>query len=142
MNAASLRSDQAVAPGSVAALIGALPEGSFEVWVNGVAARRLERDRILIPPDAAAGEARLDLRLGDEVIARGRFEIGPAGPGLFGARQIGRETAVVEATGATAAICMFAGTEPARVLDVAAAEDGRQRITIELPANRTGEMPL
>lgn len=82
VNAASFRVETGIVPGSFAAAFGNFAGGLGEVFVNGVAARvvggNTEQVVFRVPESTALGRA--EIQAGG---ARGQFDVGSAGPGIF-----------------------------------------------------------
>lgn len=87
LNAASLRYETGVAPGSLASAFGRFPSLDLNVTVNGAAAHLVAATpsqlNFLVPANVSAGQATLEVRAQSELVAEGRFEVTAAGPGLF-----------------------------------------------------------
>jgi uncharacterized protein (TIGR03437 family) len=87
VNAASLRREQGIAAGSLASAFGAFPSGAVQLTVNGRPARMLAATTnqlsFLVPAETPAGRATLEVRQGEQWIARGQFQVTTAGPGIF-----------------------------------------------------------
>jgi uncharacterized protein (TIGR03437 family) len=87
VNAASFRLQSGVAPGSLAAAFGTFPAGGVSVLVNGEAAQVTASSSsqavFLVPGDAAAGPAHVEVQQNGSTVASGTFTVTAAGPGLF-----------------------------------------------------------
>jgi uncharacterized protein (TIGR03437 family) len=87
VNAASMRYETGVAPGSLASAFGEFPEGELRVTVNGASTQMIAATRgqvnFVVPTDVLAGRATLEVRTPAEVVSDGSFEVTSAGPGLF-----------------------------------------------------------
>ena len=87
VNGASLRADQGVAPGSLAAALGSFPDNGIEVRVNGqavqVVSMSASRVDFVVPISAGLGPAVLSVQANGSELASGQFTITAAGPGIF-----------------------------------------------------------
>ncbi|MCX6630245.1 MAG: hypothetical protein NTW28_21715, partial [Candidatus Solibacter sp.] len=87
LNAASLRYETGIAPGSFASAFGSFPTGNLKLTVNGAATELVAATprqlNFLVPMDASAGPATLQVRAQDELVSEGLFQVTRAGPGLF-----------------------------------------------------------
>lgn len=87
VNGASFRWEQGVAPGSFASAFGVFPAGTVQVMVAGrpagIVASATSQINFRVPEETPTGEAAVEVRQGEQVAARGRFQVTAAGPGLF-----------------------------------------------------------
>ena len=87
VNAASLRLEQGLAPGSLAAALGSLPDNVDAVTVNGQAARVVSsgasRVDFVVPAAVTPGPAVVSVQANGTEVASGRVTITAAGPGIF-----------------------------------------------------------
>jgi len=87
VNAASMRYETGIAPGSFASAFGSFPTGNLDVTVNGAAAQVVattpSQINFLAPTNLAAGQATVEVRVQAGLVSEGRFEVTTAGPGLF-----------------------------------------------------------
>lgn len=87
VSAASFRSEQGLAPGSIAVAFGTFPNGADELQVNGQSAQLFGTTTsaviFLIPDSTAAGPAAVSVRLSGAEVARGSATITATSPGIF-----------------------------------------------------------
>jgi uncharacterized protein (TIGR03437 family) len=87
VNGASFRSDQGLAPGSIATGFGAFSERPDEILVNGMEGQLLgatsSQINFLVPATLNPGPASISVRAGGQEIANGQTSITPTGPGIF-----------------------------------------------------------
>jgi uncharacterized protein (TIGR03437 family) len=87
VNGASFRTDQGVAPGSLAAVFGSFTASPDQVAIDGettavIAGNAFQAD-FLVPADAAAGTRNVSVRAAGKELAAGKVTISAAGPGIF-----------------------------------------------------------
>ncbi len=87
LNAASLRHETGIAPGSFASAFGSFPAGNLTLTVNGRSAQTLaatpHQINFIVPTGTPAGPATLEVHAESAVVSDGLFQATPAGPGLF-----------------------------------------------------------
>jgi uncharacterized protein (TIGR03437 family) len=87
VNAASYRPDQALAPGSLAAVFGAFSTTPDQVLINGAAAKLLSvapsQVNFIVPASAAPGRAVVAVLAGGAELATGQVTVVPAAPGVL-----------------------------------------------------------
>jgi uncharacterized protein (TIGR03437 family) len=87
VNGASYRTDQGIAPGSLAIAFGAFSSPPDGVAVNGTAAQVLAASatqvNFIVPQTVPLGTAALSVRAGGSEIASGTFTVSASGPGIF-----------------------------------------------------------
>jgi len=87
VNGASLRTDQGMVPGSVAAAFGQFPVAPDGVLIAGAAAQVLSaatsQVNFIVPPDSPLGTQPVSVTAGGSQIAAGTVTISAAGPGIF-----------------------------------------------------------
>jgi uncharacterized protein (TIGR03437 family) len=87
VNAASLRTDQAVAPGSYAAAFGNYPVPPDTVAVGTVTATPLFSSQtqvnFVVPDSTATGTTVISMLSGGKTVASGTFTVSRTGPGIF-----------------------------------------------------------
>lgn len=87
VNAASYRSDQGIAPGSLAAAFGAFSDTPDEVLVSRIASQVLTASasqvNFIVPEIVALGTATISIRAAGNEIASGTATISNVGPGIF-----------------------------------------------------------
>jgi uncharacterized protein (TIGR03437 family) len=87
VNGASYRTDQGIAPGSIAIAFGAFSSTPDQVLVSGMASQVLAAGTtqvdFLVPETAPAGAATISILAAGNEIASGTLTISAAGPGIF-----------------------------------------------------------
>ncbi len=99
VNGASFRLQSGVSPGAFAAAFGTFPEDSVNVLVNGAAAQVIASTSsqvvFLVPSDAAAGPAQVQVRQNGSTVSSGTFVVTLAGPGLFVMAPVGAQPGAI-----------------------------------------------
>jgi uncharacterized protein (TIGR03437 family) len=87
VNGASYRTDQGIAPGSLAIAFGAFSNTPDGVLVSGTAAQVLAASTtqvdFIVPETATLGTAAISVRAAGSEIASGTFTVSASGPGIF-----------------------------------------------------------
>jgi uncharacterized protein (TIGR03437 family) len=87
VNAASLRAEQGLSPGSLAAALGNFPDNVDAVTVNGqagqVVSASASRVDFVVPASATPGPAVISVQANGSEVATGQVTITAAGPGIF-----------------------------------------------------------
>ena len=87
VNGASYRTDQGIAPGSIAVAFGAFSNTPDGVLVSGIASEILAANttqvNFIVPAMAPLGAAAISIRAAGNEIASGTLTISAAGPGIF-----------------------------------------------------------
>jgi uncharacterized protein (TIGR03437 family) len=161
VNAASLRPDQGLAPGSFAAAFGSFSTTPDEVQVAGIPGQIVTASRsqvnFILPDSVAPGRVSISVRADAAELASGEATITATGPGLFVSQPAdpsqpgaveNEDHSVVRlfATGSgaadPAAVRVFFADIPAEVIYSGAVMPGVWEIDVQVPNGVSGPVPV
>jgi uncharacterized protein (TIGR03437 family) len=171
VNAASLRPEQGLASGSLAAALGSFPDNVDAVTVNGQAAQVVSasasRVDFVVPASATPGLAVISVQANGREVSSGQVAITAAGPGIFVSQPadpaqpgavLNEDSSAngpsspaasgsivqIQVTGYDSTAQAFIGGVPAELTSSAPDVDlpGRWRIGARIPAGVQGQVPL
>jgi uncharacterized protein (TIGR03437 family) len=171
VNAASLRAEQGLAPGSLAAALGSFPDNLDTVTVNGqgcqVVSASASRVDFVVPASVTPGSAVISVQANGSEVASGQVMITAASPGIFASQPtdpaqpgaaLNEDSSVngpssraasgsivqIQATGYDSTAQPFIGGVPAELTSSGPDVDlpGRWRINVRVPDGIQGQVPL